>query len=913
MRRIVALVVAAGAALLLPAGALAASVSGTVYDDYGMLGVQNVNPSNGQIDNGLPGITVTAYNAANKVLATAKTNATGDYKLSGLPTGAVRVEVEIPTGYYPSQDLTSAGGTVKGASANTTSTLGSDERYLGDFTSPTGVDFGLEIPDEFSVTHPMLYASIQSFGPTTAPLGAIGIEEFPYFAPAGSPGGTTIATSSQVGTTAGMAVDQRTGDVFAAAYYKRSYGLLPPGYYKGLTYPTGAILQVVPGTHKVSLFADVNAGADHHPSQTASFNQWTNDPSWPYVGHEGWGDIATDPAGRNLYGISLFNHALYRFALQGGTKNSTGQVQPASITAIPNPGCAKNTWAPSAVGFDPVTGALYLGGTCTAAISQNPAQLHAYVELVNDPAGKPAFKTVFSFPLSYNRLDNDSEEYPKGSGSTDPANSDWRPWPTLKSIPRSTYPLGPSDATRPQRTTPYGKVNEDSESYPEFGGISFDSSGDMLIFMKDLMGDESFAFGAGQAFSVPQGDLLKACPDSAGSWKLESGGVCGAAPGFHPTVNGTPVPGSKAGVDDAAFGPIGPGGGYFFDPNPGQYETSPDTAAGRGSANPGPALGGPLLIPGFQDVVSTQRDVADSAASPQGPVGGGLVWDNNSTGDYSHFVGDGEPGAVKANGLGDLAAFASIAPVQIGNRVWRDVQGNCTEEAGDPGIKGVVVNLVSPGGATLATATTGAGGTYAFEIQADTSYKIQINPGQKSLHGLKPTCANKAGVDPRITSKGVLVAGRDTADVAPHGAGQDDFAYDFGFVAPPPITVLKQASRGTAHPGDTVDYTITVTNRGRIPTFEVRACDNVPSGLAPAGNSRKKLRHGQICFVTTHPLKPGHSDTFHVKMRVLHPPHCHSHYALKNHAVGTVDGGREAKAVRGIVVECRTPPTPVTG
>ncbi len=920
------------AALALPSSALSgalraaphghASVSGIVFDDYGLTGVQNLNPAKGQVDRGLAGITVNAYDSTNQVVATATTNATGHYKLNGLPVGPVRVEVEIPRQYSPSADRSSPGGTVAGARANTTSTLDSDERYLDDSSSPGGVNFGLEVPDEYSVAKPTLYMSDSWFGPTDDPTAKsnIGVEQVPYFAPNGATGGKMVASFAKIGTTGGLAVDEQTGDVFAAAYYKRSFGLLASGFYKGLTYPTGGIYEINPASGKVTLFADVNAGVDHHPPLEAkggTQKEWDNDYSWPYVGHEGWGDIVTGPTSQNLYGVNLFNRSLYRFKIPPGNAQPTGPERPSRIAGISNPGCKGGDWVPSALGFDQATGKLYVGGVCNAASSQNPADLHAYVEQVNDPTGKPTFKVAFSFALNYNRLDNHSVRYPAGSGKTESLNSDWRPWPTLASLPKATYPQGPPDVNRPTRTTQYGTVDQNNESYPEFMGIAFDSRGNMLIGLRDLMIDVSNFFSPNQSSPISQGDLLKACVSAAGSWTLESGGKCGGASGFHPTVNGKPVKGSKAGVDHASFGPIGPGGGYFFDPNPAINESSPDKAKDR-SDLPGPYMGGMVQIGGFPDVVSVQSFVNGN----EGAFGGGLVWDNNSHGDYVRYTGDGvdpaDPGGYafggggsKSNGLGDLAAFTSLAPTQIGNRVWKDVHRNCTEVAGDPGIPGVVVNLVGASGATLATATTDAAGEYTFDIQAHTKYRVQIQPSQKPLSGLAPTCANKAGVDPRITSKGVLANGFDSAPVDALNPGQNNFMYDFGFVHPP-ITVTKHADRSTANPGQTVRYTITVRNHGSSATLGLKVCDDVPRGLAPVGSTKSRLKHGLVCFVPKQALGPNRTETFHVSFRVLRLPKCT--VAVKNTAYATVNHGSRTTGSATIQDRCKKkPPPPVTG
>ncbi|MGC9351148.1 MAG: SdrD B-like domain-containing protein, partial [Sulfurovum sp.] len=69
-------------------------------------------------------------------------------------------------------------------------------------------------------------------------------------------------------------------------------------------------------------------------------------------------------------------------------------------------------------------------------------------------------------------------------------------------------------------------------------------------------------------------------------------------------------------------------------------------------------------------------------------------------------------------------------PAQIGNYVWEDMNADGIQEAGEPGISGVVVTLLidgvlqdGTGGTALTTATTDAGGHYVF----DASYDLKPN------------------------------------------------------------------------------------------------------------------------------------------------------------------------------------------
>ena len=84
----------------LPTG-IAATVNGTVYNDYDNNGTQEINNKASEV--GLEGITVTAYNNAGNVVGTATTNASGAYTLDNPDGESLRIEfTDLPEGYFAS-------------------------------------------------------------------------------------------------------------------------------------------------------------------------------------------------------------------------------------------------------------------------------------------------------------------------------------------------------------------------------------------------------------------------------------------------------------------------------------------------------------------------------------------------------------------------------------------------------------------------------------------------------------------------------------------------------------------------------------------------------------------------------------------------------------------------------------------
>ncbi|MCL4394698.1 MAG: carboxypeptidase regulatory-like domain-containing protein, partial [Chloroflexi bacterium] len=66
----------------------------------------------------------------------------------------------------------------------------------------------------------------------------------------------------------------------------------------------------------------------------------------------------------------------------------------------------------------------------------------------------------------------------------------------------------------------------------------------------------------------------------------------------------------------------------------------------------------------------------------------------------------------------------------IGDFVWNDLNGNGVQDAGEPGVGGVTVNLLNASGQVIATTTTDSNGKYEFTNLAAGTYAVQfVAPG----------------------------------------------------------------------------------------------------------------------------------------------------------------------------------------
>ncbi|MCB9316687.1 MAG: HYR domain-containing protein, partial [Lewinellaceae bacterium] len=145
---------------------------------------------------------------------------------------------------------------------------------------------------------------------------------------------------------------------------------------------------------------------------------------------------------------------------------------------------------------------------------------------------------------------------------------------------------------------------------------------------------------------------------------------------------------------------------------------------------------GPLaVLPGGGDALAVWLD-------PIAIRSGGTIRLNNNTGQQvpnsAYEVFDdrftvNNPGAApsKANGLGDVELSGDPAPIEIGNRVWADLDRDGIQDSGEPGINGVEVQLKSAGGFLLATTTTTGDGNYFFN-------HTNVTDGDPSTPGNQP-------------------------------------------------------------------------------------------------------------------------------------------------------------------------------
>ncbi len=666
----------------------AGTISGRVFQDFNGNGAYDTSggttASPTAVDIGVAGVTATAYDLAGAAAGSAVSAANGTFSISATGTGPYRVEfTNLPSGYYPSAHSTDS--VAGGAAADS----GSTTQFVAN-TNTSNVNLALNRPGDYCQNNPEICSQLYGVGSpsisnavftvpftagSTRTTGGLPVADFQ------SPGNTSLATSNQVGTTFGIAYKRSTRRVFVAAYMKKHAKFGPGG--------PGAIYQIDRGTGTVSEYVNINtvfgagtAGTDPH--NTADYNTDNGQATWDAVGKIAFGGMAISDDDQYLYVMNLADRRLYRIPTTGALNSTT--IQSVAFPAtMPNCTTAGDV-RPFAVTWH--EGTVYVGAVCSreASGTTTSTNLRAYVYRFNPTTMTFAATPDMNFQLNYTRLE------------TDPGlSAAWLNW-------RSTFvTISGSHFIYPQ---------------PMLTDIDFDRQ-NLILSIRDRDGDQSGYNNASnpnnssQLFKgITAGDILRACGDPTLGWTLESNGRCGG--------QGTATQNTNE----------GPGGGEFY---------FQDNYHPNGTPHDEVSLGGVAQIPGFNIMAAT---IFDPTYIPTDNIydSAGFRWLDNTNGTQVRGYLAYTSGIFgKANGLGNAAPLCSAAPIEIGNRVWRDSNGNGVQDPGEssvgtgPSMAGIMVRLYDSSGNLIASALTDANGEYYFSSASGTStgnaiYNLNLLP-----------------------------------------------------------------------------------------------------------------------------------------------------------------------------------------
>jgi len=737
-------------------GANAGQIRGTVFQDYNSNGVMNTtaDTSNPALDTGVAGVTVKAYDAVGaQVGATATTAADGTYMITGITDGATyRVEFStLPTGYEPS---------FHGSGSGVTS--GTSVQFV---TGGSGnVSFGINRPCDYCEANPELASSQYYKGnkPTQIRDTIIG---FPYTAGSSTavghdnPSTVLFGTSvDSVGTTWGLGYARSRQQVYAATFFKRhaQFGPGADGIQNNADDPS-AVYVVDENTGNVVATYSV-AGVTTNAHNVADYDSDNGNTGWDAVGKTALGGLDLSDDEQTLYVMDVQNRRLVALNAVTGAPitavnvPTTGVPTPAIVGGVTptNATCASGDVRPFAVEYYHDT--LYFGMVCSAESTGNVNDLWAYIYTADPTTLAISAAPVFSTPLNY----------PRGAASdiADQA-ADWNPWTPTYHIAgsESAYPVYPQ---------------------PMLTGLTFENDR-LVLGLRDRFSDQvgngnlSQQDSTNRPVGVAGGDILQVCQDNADQWMLESNGLCN---GLGTSGN----PGNSAGQ--------GPGNGEFY--------YADDFSNPHNSANYHDEISsaGVVQVPGFPELAVTvfdpvPRQLLDNVFD------GGIRWFNNRTGALERFytVYEGDPGSAanqfgKSGGMGDLIALCDPAPLEIGNRVWDDLNGDGVQDPGEPGLPNLAVSLQGP--TATVTINTDADGHYYFGgLATNTAYTLTMNvpadyrltaPNTQALDDAS-VASNDAIRDTR-DSDAALVGGVATIYYTTGAAGQNNHGLDFGFTQP---------------------------------------------------------------------------------------------------------------------------------
>ncbi|MEZ4906446.1 MAG: SdrD B-like domain-containing protein [Saprospiraceae bacterium] len=747
-------------------------ISGTVFRDYNGNGIKDSSEPS------VAGVMVTAYNTSGTSCGTATSTSAGsnNYTISGC-TGQVRVEFDITgSGCYidPNIDYSAMGAAIYGSSV----------QFVNGTTS--NVNYGVYAPEDYFTANanPKLYVPQYFNGnPSNAAVGASASIVGVNFDGSGTK--QNLTTVAQTGATWGVGYSKQANKLFTSAFVKRHVGLGPLG--------GGGIYMVDPTSGSVTNFMDFDAlgiptsdesgayagsgpsgpniafspviGSNTQRNLGNGLAQPSYDaPAYAQIGRLSFGDLDISDDGRYLYVVNLYDKKLYRVDLvdpYNPQAPTSGNISTrVKSWAIPSPGCTNGQHRPFAL--EVAHGSIFIGLVCSGENGGTSNDLKAFIyELTDFDAG--IYSTLFEIPLNYT----------KGYAMAwYPGNAGWYPWNDNAQTARGSN----GHIVYPQ---------------PVLCDIVFDTDGSLIMSFFDRQGHQTGWYNYNPDNSTLMGtlvggDILRAYKNPAScSYELES--------------NGKEGPSSPKPATPGAGNNEGPGGGEFY------YRDCFDCTTNgyhRETTQGGIAM-----------ALGTGK-TAIAIIDPKRYDSYGITWyDNNNgldvgdfeinyTGNIGNMPADGT--FSKANGLGDVEVINQNSPIEIGNRVWEDTNGNGIQDAGEPGISGLSVQLYK-GTILLSTATTDANGNYIFSSNpngtSNGSFKYnltQLVPNMDYIikvplttpSGLTLTSKDSGSKDlidsDADASGNVLVV---AADIPL--AGANNHSFDIGYILNPPCDLTS--------------------------------------------------------------------------------------------------------------------------
>jgi trimeric autotransporter adhesin len=719
---------------LLIGTSLSGQIKGKVFRDYN--GNGTFDSTSTYVEWGAGNISIKAYNSIDVLIASTVSDSLGGYVFSSgaISSGTdVRLEFTFPTTATNSLSKLIDFTTPMGSSA--TNSLSSV--VFATAGAATTINYGINNPEDFNINqNPNVFVSMYRNGnntasatfPTIAAYDSSTFVSFPYDAFGQRNGNIytkTLARTRSIGSCYGIAYSKQTGYLFTSAVLKRHTGLGPADGSTVYTRQPGSIYLLKPssGTSDSAAFFTTldstlfgSAYYTHDRFNTTSVNHINSNTNrgllnnvygkandrlvFNQVGSTGLGGLEIDQNGRYLYTINLYTKELVKIDLRDSVNplkpTSPSHISRYAIPALSPSDAAKGVQRPWAVKF--YREKVYIGAILDASTTNLKADLKAFVYEF-DPLTS-TFNTVLSTSLNYTR----SSPVGNTSGTLPCANmAGWYPWTT-------TFRM---DSCRGWS----GTLNTHIRPQPIFTDIEFDREDAMIMTFSDRAGYQG---GVGQRSPTSNlgtlydtyvnGEILRAYRKKSDCvFQIETN----AKEGSHSAKTATSGLGNSEGL----------GGGEFY---VGDGKT--DSATLGFSWHPDNSSGSLAFLPGANHIMLTFVDPINAGTN-------GFAKLNNRTGDtlkgksFEAYNLANVGTHSKGHGLGDIEIVKPVAPIEVGNRVWHDLDYDGIQEAGEPPISGVELTLFSDpngdgnpaDGATIGTATTDANGIWIFSSYSGTS------------------------------------------------------------------------------------------------------------------------------------------------------------------------------------------------
>lgn len=172
----------------------------------------------------------------------------------------------------------------------------------------------------------------------------------------------------------------------------------------------------------------------------------------------------------------------------------------------------------------------------------------------------------------------------------------------------------------------------------------------------------------------------------------------------------------------------------------------------------------------------------------------------------------------------------------ISSYVYHDVNGNGIKDAGESGIAGVVVELLS-GSTLISTSTTDITGKYSFINLSNGTYTVRLGTSNFAAGGVFYSTAQTKWYS------------KSSASVNTTLNCNDDLSISFGYYKTC-VSIIKSSDKSSYTKGETITYSFQVENCGDL---QLKGVDVFDAMLNPAGNHL--IKHIDV-------LNPGQSLTF---------------------------------------------------